>query len=96
MLHVNTVFQQRVTLAKVVDSGSTGGTATPSAWTLSGTGPTPLTGASGSAAVTAVPVAPAGMRCPSQRGRRHPPRLGPRVALDRHRHLELQRRHGHR
>lgn len=54
----NTVFQQRLTLVKVVDNGNTGGTATPASWTLTATGPTPLTGVSGSAAVTAVPVAP--------------------------------------
>lgn len=53
----NTVFQQRLTLVKVVDNGTTGGTAGPGAWTLSATGPTPLSGASGTAAVTSVPVA---------------------------------------
>ena len=41
-----------LTLTKVVD----GGTALPSRWTLSASGPTPISGTSGSAAVTAQPV----------------------------------------
>ena len=45
-----------LTLVKVVDNGTTGATATPADWTLAAAGPTPLSGVSGTPAVTAVPV----------------------------------------
>ena len=46
-----------LTLTKTVDNGTTGATTGPEAWTLTASGPTPISGASGTAAVTAVPVA---------------------------------------
>ena len=45
-----------LTLVKTVNNGTTGGTATPTQWTLSAAGPTPITGTSGSTAVTNAPV----------------------------------------
>src|SRR5207344_180680 len=41
-----------LTLVKQVDNGTTGATATPANWTLAAAGPTPISGTSGSAAVT--------------------------------------------
>lgn len=42
----------QLTLTKIVNNGTTGGTAVPANWTLTGTVPTTISGASGSAAVT--------------------------------------------
>ena len=42
----------RLTLIKQVDNGTTGATATPANWTLSATGPTPISGTSGATEVT--------------------------------------------
>ena len=53
----NTAVAPQLTLVKQVDNGTTGGTATPANWTLAAAGPTPLSGVSGTPAVTAVPVA---------------------------------------
>ena len=53
----NTAVAPKLTLVKQVDNGTTGGTATPANWTLAAAGPTPLSGVSGTPAVTAVPVA---------------------------------------
>ena len=47
--------QARLTLIKTVTNDN-GGTAVPTAWTLAAAGPTPLSGATGSAGVTAAPV----------------------------------------
>ena len=47
--------QAHLTLVKTVTNDN-GGTALPTAWTLAAAGPTPLSGATGSAAVTNVPV----------------------------------------
>lgn len=41
-----------LSLVKVVDNGGTGGTAVPADWTLTASGPTPVTGTGGSAAIT--------------------------------------------
>jgi hypothetical protein len=48
----NTAIEPRLTLVKQVDNGTTGATATPTDWTLAAAGPTPLSGQSGSPAVT--------------------------------------------
>ncbi|MBD7982622.1 VWA domain-containing protein, partial [Oerskovia merdavium] len=54
----NTAQQPTLTLVKEVDNGTTGGTYEPSDWTLTAAGPTTgVSGASGSDAVTSVPVA---------------------------------------
>ena len=53
----NTAVAPKLTLVKQVDNGTTGGTATPASWTLAAAGPTPISGVSGTPAVTAVPVA---------------------------------------
>ena len=45
----------QLTLVKTVTNDN-GGTAVPTAWTLTATGPTPISGATGSTAVTAAPV----------------------------------------
>ena len=47
-----------LTLVKVVDNGTSGGTAVPADWTLSATGPTPFSGAGNSAGVTDIEVEP--------------------------------------
>ena len=54
----NTAIAPRLTLVKQVENGTTGGTATPLDWTLSATGPTTISGQSGTLPVTnaAVPV----------------------------------------
>ena len=52
----NTAVSPTLTLVKVVDSGTTGATTPATAWTLSATGPTPVSGATGSPRVTAAPV----------------------------------------
>ena len=44
--------QGRLTLIKTVDNGTTGATATPANWTLTATGPTPISGTSGAPEVT--------------------------------------------
>ena len=48
----NTAIPPQLTLVKVVDNGATGGTAVATDWTLTGTGPVTITGATGSAPVT--------------------------------------------
>ena len=53
----NTAIAPKLTLVKQVDNGTTGATATPANWTLAAAGPTPLSGVSGTPAVTAAPVA---------------------------------------
>ena len=52
----NTATSPTLTLVKVVDNGNTGATTPATAWELSAAGPTPISGASGSGAVTAAPV----------------------------------------
>ena len=52
----NTAIAPKLTLVKVVDNGTTGATTPATAWTLSGTGPVSISGATGSAAVTAADV----------------------------------------
>jgi hypothetical protein len=52
----NTAVSPTLTLVKIVDNGNTGATTLPTEWTLSAAGPTPISGATGSAAVTAAPV----------------------------------------
>ena len=52
----NQAVAPTLTLVKVVDNGTTGATAVPTDWTLSAAGPTPISGATGSAAVTNAPV----------------------------------------
>jgi len=54
---LNTAQQPTLTLVKDVDNGTTGGTYEPSDWTLTAAGPTVVSGASGSEAVTSAPVA---------------------------------------
>ncbi len=54
---VNRAQQSTLTLVKDVDNGTTGGTYEPSDWTLTAAGPTVVSGASGSEAVTSAPVA---------------------------------------
>ena len=49
----NTAIAPTLTLVKVVDNGTTGATTPATAWTLSATGPVSISGATGSAAVTA-------------------------------------------
>ena len=49
----NTAVAPKLTLVKKVDNGTTGATTQPTAWTLTGTGPTTITGVTGSSAVTA-------------------------------------------
>ena len=53
----NRVIDPRLTLVKVVDNGTTPATAVPTDWTLSAAGPTPISGATGSATVTNALVA---------------------------------------
>ena len=48
----NQAVAPTLTLVKVVDNGATSATAVPTDWTLSASGPTPISGATGSAAVT--------------------------------------------
>ena len=48
----NTAVTPTLTLVKVVDNGTTGATAPPTAWTLSAAGPTPISGMTGAATVT--------------------------------------------
>ena len=48
----NTAIQPRLTLVKVVNNGTTGGTAVPASWTLSAAGPSTVIGAGNSTAVT--------------------------------------------
>ena len=52
----NTAIAPQLTLVKQVDNGTTGGTAVATDWTLTATGPTNLSGQSGSPAVTDAPV----------------------------------------
>ena len=52
----NTATSPTLTLVKVVDNGDTGATTPATAWTLSAAGPTPISGSSGSDAVTVAPV----------------------------------------
>ena len=52
----NTAVTPTLTLVKVVDNGTTGATTLPTAWTLSAAGPTPISGATGDASITAAPV----------------------------------------
>ncbi len=52
----NTAVAPTLTLVKAVDNGTTGGTAVPADWTLSADGPTPISGSSGSPAVTRATV----------------------------------------
>ena len=52
----NTAVTPTLTLVKVVDNGTTGATAPPTAWTLSAAGPTPISGTTGGATVTDAPV----------------------------------------
>lgn len=52
----NTARTPRLTLVKVVDNGTSGGTAVPTDWTLTAAGPTPISGATGSPPVTAAAV----------------------------------------
>ena len=52
----NTAVTPRLTLVKVVDNGSSGATTPDTAWTLTATGPTPISGTTGTATVTAAPV----------------------------------------
>ncbi len=52
---VNRAQQSTLTLVKDVDNGTTGGTYEPSDWTLTAAGPTVVSGASGSEAVTSAP-----------------------------------------
>ena len=52
----NTAVSPTLTLVKVVDNGTTGATTPATEWTLSAAGPTPISGATGSPAVTAAPV----------------------------------------
>ena len=52
----NTAVSPTLTLVKVVDNGTTGATTPATEWTLSAGGPTPISGATGSATVTAAPV----------------------------------------
>ena len=53
----NTAVSPTLTLVKVVDNGDTGATTEATAWTLAADGPTPVSGATGDASVTAAPVA---------------------------------------
>ena len=48
----NTAVAPRLTLIKLVDNGATGGTAVPTDWTLTASGPSTISGLSGSSAVT--------------------------------------------
>ncbi len=48
----NTAIPPKLTLIKTVDNGSTGATAVATDWTLTGTGPVTIAGATGSPAVT--------------------------------------------
>ena len=48
----NTAVAPKLTLVKAVDTTSAGGTATPTDWTLTATGPTNLSGTSGDPSVT--------------------------------------------
>ena len=52
----NVAVSPTLTLVKVVDNGTTGATTPATAWTLSAGGPTPITGATGSAPVTQAAV----------------------------------------
>ena len=52
----NTAIQPTLTLVKLVDNGTTGGTAVPTDWVLSATGPVTIAGQTGSAEVTAAEV----------------------------------------
>ena len=52
----NTAIPPQLTLVKIVDNGTTGGTAVATAWTLSAAGPITITGRTGEAAITAAPV----------------------------------------
>ncbi len=52
----NTAVSPKLTLVKTVDNGNSGGTATPTEWTLSADGPTPISGATGDPSVTAAAV----------------------------------------
>ena len=52
----NKAISPQLTLVKVVDNGDTGVTTPPTAWTLVADGPTPISGRTGSASVTAAPV----------------------------------------
>ena len=52
----NTATSPTLTLVKVVDNGNTGATTPATAWELSAAGPNPISGTSGSEAVTAAPV----------------------------------------
>ena len=52
----NTAVTPTLTLVKVVDNGTTGATTPATAWMLTADGPTPISGSTGSAAVTAAPV----------------------------------------
>ena len=49
---INTAIAPWLTLVKQVENGTTGGTATPLDWTLSATGPTTISGQSGTLPVT--------------------------------------------
>ena len=48
----NTAVSPELTLVKVVDNGTTGGDSTPADWTLTGDGPTPITGVTGDPSIT--------------------------------------------
>ena len=52
----NTAIAPKLTLVKTVDNGTTGATTPATAWTLTATGPTPISGTTGSPAVTAAQV----------------------------------------
>ncbi|WP_170206131.1 prealbumin-like fold domain-containing protein [Klugiella xanthotipulae] len=52
----NTATSPLLTLVKVVDNGTTGGTAVATDWSLTAAGPTPITGVIGAATVTDAPV----------------------------------------
>ncbi len=52
----NTAVSPKLTLIKIVDNGTTGATTAPTAWELTATGPTSISGATGSATVTAANV----------------------------------------
>ncbi len=52
----NTAVSPTLTLIKVVDNGTTGSLTLPTAWTLSAAGPTPISGTTGTPAVTAATV----------------------------------------
>ena len=52
----NTAVSPKLTLVKVVDNGNTGATTPPTAWTLTATGPTTVSGTAGNRSVTGATV----------------------------------------